>query len=270
MPFSATETNAVAVQSQVADGIANPTYKWLSLQDNILDGTYHPMDGSFVSEVGWWGTTLSDGSGNIINNPTVTITLVCAVRTIIVTGDSLLNEYPVDFVVTLLNGTTTLYTKTVIGNTLVNYSFSIGTRYDVTSITLSITKINKAARSVKILEVLSMSDSLSSTDALLLKTVEVTTPVTVSLYSIDTLLPSRDVELDIITASLFTTDTLKVKVSDSSLLTNIHSVMDASERQVFARVIITYTSPFLDADIITQWHSKQLTVFQYQYTNGHR
>lgn len=416
MPFSATETNPLTVQSQVADGITTPSNKWFSLQDNLLDGTYHPMDAALVSETGWWGTSLSDASGNLSASPAITYSINASIHTIVVTGDSLLNEYPVDFTMKLYNGATLLYTHTVTGNNSVSYSVALGIVYDVTSMVLTVTKVNKVSRSVKILESYTLTDTFTSSDSLkpkigsdigalssgifstdilkpkstdistpvinrlmtvdsltpmttdvitntkvtlysidsilykttdinvitnrlgsadalkvapsfietalitnklntndillykissdisvvtnrlnsidllkpksidtsfftqyeiwsndLLKpkTTDVSTPVsasihstdaikaltsytkvmTISLYGTDGIIASGTIEVDDVLADLYSVDSIKYLLNEVGLLTNVHTVMDASNRQVFAKIEITYSSPFVDADI---------------------
>lgn len=332
MSFSATEINPLAVINQVADGITTPSYKWFSLQGNVLDGTYHPMDSSLASQVGWWGTSLSDSSGAIATAPALTYTITASIHTIAVTGDSLLGEYPVDFTMALYNQSTLLYTHTVTANTLVSYSAVLASVYDVTSLVLTITKVNKVGKTVKVLESYTLTDTISRTDNLLPKTIEsissvstaiystdsllpkaadVSIPVsntlsskdtiltnalaasfftryeiwsndvllakvvdasspitalvsstdslltklseakvmTINLFRTDSLLPAGNIEVDNVLADIFSADIVSVLLNEVSLITNVHTQMDAPMRQTFARVTITYSSPFLDANI---------------------
>jgi hypothetical protein len=215
---SATESASISQPNQVADGISVPSYKWFSLQDNKLDGTYHPMDSTLGNQVGWWGTSLSDAGGVLSAAPAITYTASMSVHTIQVTGDSLLNEYPVDFTVKLYSGTTLLYTHTVVGNTLVNYTASIAL-YDVTSIVLTVTKVNKASRVVKILESVTMIDTIISADILKPNVAGVSTPVTNSLNTADTLKPNTADVSTPVTNLLGRADTLTPKTSDVSFFT---------------------------------------------------
>jgi len=110
---------------QTADGVLEPTHKWASLDGSWpLDGSYYlPPDTDLLAqlfEMGWWGSTLSlqDGSfpvfppalyGNHLYGagtpysrnscyPVLKVYFSARpVRALLVVGDKLRDEYPVDF-----------------------------------------------------------------------------------------------------------------------------------------------------------------------------
>lgn len=304
---SASETAYNTSASQVADGARAASHKWFSLQDNKLDGTYHPI--SAGEQVGWWGTSISDAGGNLLTPPTLTIEETRSIWSIQVSGDSLLDEYPVDFTVELYDGAALLHTHNVVGNTQVNYSGQLPQVFDVTKIVFTFTKVNKAGRSVKIVEALSdfnlartdtlnvvlsntvqagigifasdvltiavsdnadpVSASLNAADELLINAAEskaitnkitrtdTLTPmlteakhVTANVNSSDSFALKAVIEHFDFTAELFQDDNLLVRLDEHKVLDNIYTAMDAGTRQVFAKVEITYTDPYMDESIV--------------------
>lgn len=118
---------------QLADGIIIPSYKWFSLHNNILDGSLHPMDSTGVYQVGWWGESLSDEYGNVTNQ-VITINDVRSINALRIAGDSLLDEFPVNFSIQLFNSENLLYTEDVQDNNQVIWTKKLNSIYDVTSI----------------------------------------------------------------------------------------------------------------------------------------
>jgi len=140
---------------QLIDGLTAPTRKWLSLQGSTLDGSFHPIDGTGAMQIGWWGTTLSDVTGILAAAPTITATLdqVISTSSMQIFGDSLLNEYPVDFTIKLYDASDILLlTDVVTGNTQINCIRSYPSTYTIKKYIITVTRVNKAARSVKLLE----------------------------------------------------------------------------------------------------------------------
>ena len=209
MQATATEVGRDTNPSQAANEILTPSYKWFSLQDNRLDGSYHPLPADGSGQVGWWGTSLSDASGYLSASPTLTIAVDGArpVHTLRVAGDSLLNEYPVDFVIRLYNDITLLHTEAVTGNTQVVWVRGLSQTFDVTKIELVATRVNKPGRTVKVLEalnpfeiyrgdaleprldtaVVSLTRPLSSVDALKAAAIGVAAPVEAQVPGVDSL-----------------------------------------------------------------------------------
>ena len=140
--------------TEVADSSEVPAYKWFSLSDNTLDGSYGLIDSSKEYSTGWWSSTLSNATGGFTTAPTLTVQFEPrALYSLKVTGDSKLNNYPVDFTINCY-GTDDLLldTYSVTGNTEVAWNQNIETLLDVTKLELKITKINRAYDTAKITE----------------------------------------------------------------------------------------------------------------------
>jgi len=110
---------------QVADGLSDPSHKYACLDPYWeLDGTYKLAPSSSetnLKQMGWWGSTLSEVDGLFPGPvyPTITITHISRpMHELILTGDSIREEYPVDFTYKLYDDADhLLHTETVVGNT---------------------------------------------------------------------------------------------------------------------------------------------------------
>jgi hypothetical protein len=133
---------------------AGPVNKPFSLHENKLDGTYYPIDSSGATQHGWWGTSLSDATGAIAASPSVTVSMspAEAIHALVIAGYSPTGEYPVDFKVELFNGSTLLHTENVTGNASQVWKKNLPQTYMATSYKVTVTKVNKAGRPVKLLE----------------------------------------------------------------------------------------------------------------------
>ena len=122
-----------------ADGRLVPSFKYAHLdQDIIADGTFHPFPGtvplSVTYEAGWWGKTECNSNGLWIDsaattttstttlvpagvNPILTVTFAARLASsLLITGDSQYNEYPLSFIVRIYDevvGGNLLRTETV-------------------------------------------------------------------------------------------------------------------------------------------------------------
>lgn len=234
--------------NQVLDQVTSAGHKWFSLQDNVLDGSYKLFDANSDMQIGWWGTSLSDAYGSFASPPTLTIEEARSVHFLQVAGDSLLGEYPVDFTVKLYNGTSLLHTETVVGNTNVIYRKDLGAAYDVTSIELSVSKVNKSSRVVKIVDVFSPFE-INRADSLLLGFTDFSYMASgVFVSSADTVNIKIDRQIHA-SVNLSRSDSVMAKLLEDKLLTNVHSRMNETYRQTFAKVEVTYSDPFLDETI---------------------
>jgi hypothetical protein len=152
----ATEMGRFTSANQTKDLMDAPDYKYFSLHNNKLDGSFHPLPASLNNgeSVGWWGANLSDASGVLSPIPTITITFDArAIFFLKVSGDSILNEFPVDFTIKLYDPSNVVqYTETVTGNTLIYWAKNITDIGNIAKIELTITKINKPNTVPKILE----------------------------------------------------------------------------------------------------------------------
>lgn len=244
--ITASESNRVVYQlAQVADAKLTPDYKWFSLHNNKLDGSYHPVDATGVKQLGWWGKTLSDASG-ILTGQQITMTESRVLADLQLVGDVLLNEFPVNFTITLYNGATVVYTETVINNTLVHWSKKLTQLYTTTSVVINITKINKPNVVAKIVDA-ALGYVIITTDNIKPKTVEVGLQAT-GIYGVDSLVTAVT-NSNAITVSFSTIDQITPLLEEAHLLTNVHSRMNDDLRQVFGKVEITYIDPFLDETI---------------------
>lgn len=150
---SSATTGLYTQEDQVFDTVTETPYKWFSLHDNLLDGTYHfpPSDGE--EQIGWWNDALSDGAGSFSSPPIITVTFAPRpVTRLEVVGDNSLNVFPVDFVIKLYDSIDTLlHTETVVGNTLMSWFTDITAVEAVVKMTLTVSKINTANVCAKIL-----------------------------------------------------------------------------------------------------------------------
>jgi len=150
----ASETGRFTYPAQTLDNVTETAYKWFSLHENVLDGTYHPLPSNQEISVGWWGATLSDAvTGNIAPGVAV-LTITFAARlmtTLLVVGDDKLNEYPVDFTVKLYDAGGLVHNEIVTGNTLNTWTADLTPPHDnVIELVLEITKWSEPESVVKI------------------------------------------------------------------------------------------------------------------------
>lgn len=154
---AANESAVAALVPQVADAVTAPTRRWASLDGSTFaDGLSFPMPSTPAEgQVGWWGTQLA-GTGGVFVTPFPTLTVTFASRPVHelhVVGDSARGEWPVDFEVRLLGaGGVVRHTRTVTGNTLVDWREPITPVTEVTSCVLEVRRWSHAGRQVKILE----------------------------------------------------------------------------------------------------------------------
>ena len=166
-----------------ADGKTVPAYKYAHLdQDLIADGTFHPFPGtaalSAANETGWWGKTECNSNGEWIDstttlptttaipsgaNPILTITFANrAINALLVTGESIYNEYPESFEVRIYLGAALIHTETVINSVGTDWTLDgvswrktlpdLPILYNCDSMQLEIIKWSRPHRVVKIVE----------------------------------------------------------------------------------------------------------------------
>jgi len=147
--------------NQVADGIYEPSHNWFSLDgSSLLDGSYvlmPPTDDTLAElsmEMGWWSASVSGAGGTFASAQTLTVVFAeRAIERLLVCGDSIKNEYPVDFTIKLYDASNTLlHTETVTANTLYYWSTNITSVAAVVKQVLSITKWSHVGRCAKIYE----------------------------------------------------------------------------------------------------------------------
>lgn len=171
---STSENANYSYPGQVADSIQEPYGKIASLDGSwILDGTYvlaPAEDEADEYQMGWWGSQLSDSSGNYTAPyPTLVVTFAPRpIRSLQVIADNKRKEWPVNFEINLYSNETLLYTENVIDNTEIFWSTGIETVNEVTKMELIITKWSHANRQVKILEFFTSIQETYGTDDILL------------------------------------------------------------------------------------------------------
>ena len=154
------------ILKQVVDSNERPTRKYA-----ILDGSWALGDDKGLApytqnevlnnQIGWYSSNVSDVSGNFAEpHPSVSVNFGSggrAVSNIRVAGDSLLNQYPVDFVVNIYDSEDAiLFTKSVTGNTGLTWLQTVTGVADAVRIELVISKWSTANTVAKILEFFSV------------------------------------------------------------------------------------------------------------------
>lgn len=157
---SVTEQANVSYPAQTADGVAQSTHKWASLDGSwVLDGSYHLAPGPedlARYQFGWWSAKLA-GADMAFSSPYPTLTVTHIprpVHTLRAVGDSARGEYPVDFQIDLYGPDNTLLkSQAVTGNSAVEWSMLLPSPVlDVAKQVLTITKWSHPGRQAKILE----------------------------------------------------------------------------------------------------------------------
>lgn len=140
---------------QVSNGILTPDRRWFSFGAGPIDSGFslYPDDASSY-EVGWWSDEISDSNGTFDTPLTITLEYTSRITlSIQVIGDSLWDIYPVDFDVEAFNGVTSVYSKSITGNTEVNYIDNLeGSSFTSDKVVLTIHKINKPETKARIVE----------------------------------------------------------------------------------------------------------------------
>jgi len=157
---AASEQANVSYPDHVANGLLEPGAKYASLDDSwVLDGSYAlapTPEQAAVNEMGWWGSQLA-GAGGVFVPPYPTLAIAFVPRPITklqAVGDSKRQEWPVDFVIRLYDGSNNLlHTETVTGNTEIVWSKILDEPItQVEKMTLEVHKWSHAGRQAKILE----------------------------------------------------------------------------------------------------------------------
>ena len=145
---------------QVVDNIDSPTEKWFSLDgQSMLNGEYYVApneDNKDLYQVGWWGTKLADENGDFASTQLLRVAFPSRpVIELKVFGDSLREEYPVDFDVEVYDDEQNLiYTEEVRGNTDIFWRKDVVGEglSNVTRLELKIYKWSHSNKQCKIIE----------------------------------------------------------------------------------------------------------------------
>lgn len=152
---------ALCFPEQASNSKKNPSYKWAIIGEGLVaDGTFHPMPNELEKnsyECGWIGGTPSNGSAQWSTNPELTLTFESrSMTSLSVVGDSIKNEYPVDFTVKLYNGGSLLHTETVTSNSQVTWTKTITAVNNVNKAIITVSRWSAANRVIKFLEFFSI------------------------------------------------------------------------------------------------------------------
>jgi len=165
------ENNRVSYPEQISDLVTDVPKKWFHTNDTdvILDGTFFAMPSTLLEarkyQVGWWGTQSAGVAGEFAE-PLPTIASTFTKRPVygfVVAGDNALNEFPVDFTVTVFtkNGKDEygepIYVPVrvypVTGNTLLKFSATFDNPYlTAAKIELQVSKWSAPGKIIKIVE----------------------------------------------------------------------------------------------------------------------
>ena len=226
-----------------APGFANSSsavqdLKYMSLSDNVLDGSYVPASG----DVGIWGTTISDANGNLGTPFVATITEEATIGAFRLIGSQYV--YPVAFTVKFYNGGTLLRTITETNNTSAGYVYLMVPKLTITHYEISITKISKANNVARLYNVyeptvgshvdtiktkhseassLSLQLAILSSDSILIKHTEAQLPIASLMLRSDTVAFNVS-EADTIEASVAAYDSLKAKEASAAIIENVIDV----------------------------------------------
>ncbi len=161
LTIEASEQANVSYPQQTADSVDQTTRKYACLDGtwDLTTGEYHlAPSANMLSQyqMGWWGAQFA-GAGGLFATPypALTVThLPRPIRQLKVVGDTVREEYPVDFSIRLYGPDDTLLkTETVTGNDQVSWSETLEPQVlDVAKQVLEITKWSHAGRCAKVIE----------------------------------------------------------------------------------------------------------------------
>jgi len=159
--ITATENANVSRPKHAADGLEEVPHKWLSLDGSCnMDGSYHFMpstaEQAILYQVGWWGRQLA-GAGGAFSSPYPTLRVSFLPKPLIglrVVGDSMREEYPVDFDVRIYENDVLSHTENVTGNDEVVWDKDIVDLEitEATRLELELHKWSHEGRQAKIIE----------------------------------------------------------------------------------------------------------------------
>lgn len=165
------EGNRSGAQTQVCDGKSTPGGKFASFEPGKwkLGQGFGLAPGNQEVQIGWRGTTLSSSTATFSSPyPTLTVDFVSRpLDELRVVGDSINQEYPVNFTIRVYSGSTLVKTQTVTDNAQVDWSVTFPALTQITRLELAITKWSAPHRFVKILEFFSSIQEVYSGEEVL-------------------------------------------------------------------------------------------------------
>ena len=158
------DNNRVSYPIQIADLLTDVPKKWFHTNAayNVTNDDYFAMPSDILDarryQVGWWGSQPCDASGEFTIDPEIYIDFTKRLALgFILAGDNRLNEYPVDFTVTVYVKSGANYipleVKNVNGNTSLLYTYIFANpHYNTNRIGIVVHKWSKPFEVVKIVE----------------------------------------------------------------------------------------------------------------------
>jgi hypothetical protein len=156
--ISVNEENTVSCKDQLANGVTECESFYIMLDGlSSFDGSYELPEDDCSEEIGWIGTSISGVDGSFSSPyPTVTMTFQeKSIATVVVAGDNLRNEYPVDFNVKIYDDVDALLSsQSITANTELVKTITIPENpTTAVKIVVEILKWSQAGTAVKILEI---------------------------------------------------------------------------------------------------------------------
>jgi hypothetical protein len=220
-------------------------YRFLSLTDNVLDGSCHPLGPDYV----WWGNSLSDADGLLAEPVEITIDgLDETLFSVSLIGDTEEDNYPVDYTISAYKDGALLVTDEVVGNTVAAVAHQMSEVHIVDTVIITISRISKANSVAKLTNayhpfIIVRSDQLSlnvAEDGLKSDVIFFTGKDTAKVSASGT---------SHITNSMKRLYRLPVGLNTTTKPTNIHTVMKSPTREIFGKVEITYTDPLIEGRV---------------------
>lgn len=141
-----------------------------------------------------------------------------SINTLRITGDAILNDFPVDFTVKLLDGAATLHTVNVSSNNQLDWIRALPQTYDVDSIVIAVTRVNKEGSVTKVLDAHDLYQ-VTRKQTLAISGDDTTLQVGNIVYSIDTAALDVIDNADPVTAVNESSDVLSLDGIDDSFFT---------------------------------------------------
>ncbi|RKD22460.1 hypothetical protein SAMN02745883_00685 [Caminicella sporogenes DSM 14501] len=294
-------------QNQLNNGITILSYKWFTLTENKLDGTYHLIPNpTGTYEVGVFSSCLSDTNGKFSSPPYIIYeTGDIDIHGIRIVGDSKRNIYVTNIHLYLYKDGIEIFNNYYSNDqNQIDWHINFGKFYSVDKIKVEIHSINKANNAVVIAEMdytneptssdtleINFSEdgkaslSITSEESVILQIdenrdlfnvsmdnevlniqlihtkrvestfsknsgLEVTTNessnLKVDINKTDIIRINKEVENDSVDAFINASESIDIQIIETPVMDNIHTVMNAPTRQVFAKVEVTYTNPQQD------------------------
>ena len=149
--FSSSGDAYNTASSAVNSGSTVALHKYLSLYENVLDGTYKPMP---EEPACWWSDSLSDINGEFATSPWIKLEFISRPLTVIeIYGDNMRNIFPVDFTIELFDSIGVAHTYTISDNALVHYVLDIDDVTGIVGLKVTVHKVNKPYTPAIILEI---------------------------------------------------------------------------------------------------------------------